>query len=216
MKQLNITRETIVTIVGSRKAPRDACDLLRRFAYQVARRRAVTRTGDAIGADDAAYTGVRQLILVEGIEGDEATRLARVYMAADISRHSYGGIQHTHMDNRSFYHCISGPRLPRWRSARLIAADIHPVWDKLDQMSKSLHARNIFQDLGDNLDSPSDLLVFWAEPESGQFVAGGTNTAVQCAIEHGIPRINLWHHSVMVEFEAWVVSLETNEVILQR
>jgi hypothetical protein len=205
--KIQITRDTNVTMVGSRKAPVAHCELLRRFAYQVARRGGVVRTGDAIKADEYSYRGVREFIADAGLGYSDASRLARMFMGQDVSDNGYGGIKYEHMKGH-FDHCRSGPRLEMWRKARLMAADIHPVRDKLDQWSKCQHARNIFQVLGAHMDKPSDLCVFFAEPQSGRFVAGGTNTAVQCAIEHMVPRINLWHLETMLEFEAWIIELE--------
>lgn len=209
--KIKIDNATIVTMVGSRKTPLMHCELLRRFAYQVARRGGVVWTGDALRADEYSYRGVREYIQDAEIEYSDAMRLARVFMATDVSENCYAGVPYEHMKGH-FDHCRAGPRILRWRHARLIAADIHPVWDKLDQWSKALHARNIFQVLGQDLDLPTDLAVFYAEPKSGPFVAGGTNTAIQCAREHGIPLINLWYPETMIDFEEWVQQLETETV----
>lgn len=73
-----------------------------------------------------------------------------------------------------------------------VAAKIHPAWDKLGQGAKKLHARNILQVLGQNLDKPSKFLVCWT---SNGKDTGGTRTAIVLAREYNVPVINLAIHS---------------------
>lgn len=69
-----------------------------------------------------------------------------------------------------------------------IAATVHPVWDDLKETYRLLHARNIHQVLGENLNTPSNFLVCWTE--DGKTV-GGTATAIRLARRHDIPIINI-------------------------
>lgn len=69
-----------------------------------------------------------------------------------------------------------------------IAKRIHPNWDAMGDFGKKLHARNIKQVLGNNLDTKSDFLICWTL--DGKKI-GGTRTAIVCAEENNIPVFNL-------------------------
>lgn len=71
--------------------------------------------------------------------------------------------------------------------AYAVASRIHPVWDRLSSGAKLLHARNVHQVLGPNLNEPSEFLVCWT---MGGGVTGGTATAIKVALEHGVPVYN--------------------------
>lgn len=71
-----------------------------------------------------------------------------------------------------------------------IASTIHPNWSKCTETSKKFHARNVCQVLGDDLDTPSSFVLYWAE-ERGGIVQGGTATAVNLARKLGIPAISV-------------------------
>ena len=80
--------------------------------------------------------------------------------------------------------------------ARKMAATIHPNWEGLSDGAKALHARNCHQVLGDDLATPSDLLICWTpdgcESEATRTKStGGTATAIVLADRHGIPIFNL-------------------------
>lgn len=77
-----------------------------------------------------------------------------------------------------------------------IAAKYHPVWSRLSSYVRDLHARNVFQILGYNLDEPSKFLLCWTpdgcvshKERSRQ--TGGTGTAISIASEYGVPVFNL-------------------------
>ena len=80
--------------------------------------------------------------------------------------------------------------------AMSIAAQFHPVWDKLPDYVKHLHGRNAFQVLGLYLQAPSTFLVCWT-PDGATTHAersistGGTGTAISIADHYHIPIFNL-------------------------
>jgi hypothetical protein len=80
------------------------------------------------------------------------------------------------------------PLFTQSQEARDIAEKIHPKWTNLTEGMKKLHARNIHQVLGKDLNSPSLFLVCWTE--NGEEI-GGTRTAIICAKENNIPVFNL-------------------------
>lgn len=68
------------------------------------------------------------------------------------------------------------------------ASRIHPAWDRCSQAAKKLHARNVHQVLGCNLNDPSEFVVCWTK--DGEAV-GGTATAIKLALHIGISVFNL-------------------------
>ena len=72
--------------------------------------------------------------------------------------------------------------------AKYMARWIHPLGKKLDGPALLLHARNCYQVLGKNLDTPSEFLICWTP--NGETV-GGTATAIKLATFYGVEVINL-------------------------
>lgn len=69
-----------------------------------------------------------------------------------------------------------------------MAATIHPVWHKLSDGAKRLHARNCHQVLGPNLMTPSSFVICWTD---GGETIGGTATAIKLALNNNVPVLNL-------------------------
>ena len=74
-----------------------------------------------------------------------------------------------------------------------IAATIHPAWDRLTSGARKLHARNVQQVLGVDLQTPVAFVVCWTP---GGRAEGGTATAIKLAERHRILIHNLAHESV--------------------
>lgn len=72
-----------------------------------------------------------------------------------------------------------------------IAASVHPIWKRLNKQAKEFHTRNVFQVLGADLTTPSDLCIFYARIDSDGEVEGGTRTAVELCKQNGIATYNL-------------------------
>ena len=68
-----------------------------------------------------------------------------------------------------------------------MASTIHPAWDKCSQGAKKLHARNCYQVLGLDLNTPVDFVVCYT---SNGLIKGGTATAINLAKSKGIPVFN--------------------------
>lgn len=71
-----------------------------------------------------------------------------------------------------------------------IAESLIPWWHKMDDYAKKLHARNVQQILGKNLDKPVKFVLCWT-PEGKEI--GGTRTAIVLAHEHHIPVFNFFN-----------------------
>lgn len=74
-----------------------------------------------------------------------------------------------------------------------IAADHHPVWDKLQIEAKLLCARNIPVLLGSDLKTFSDLIIYWKLKSEHGLIdkKGGTNHTLRVARTYGIPSFNI-------------------------
>lgn len=69
-----------------------------------------------------------------------------------------------------------------------LAAKFHPAWTQLSRHAKRLIARNGYQVLGKNLETPSKFVVCWTP---GGKLTGGTAQAIRIAIYYKIPIFNL-------------------------
>lgn len=77
-----------------------------------------------------------------------------------------------------------------------IAKEIHPAWDRMDDYSRKLQARNTNQIFGAKLDTPVDFVLAWTQDGLEDYnmrsiKSGGTGQAIDMASRKGIPVINL-------------------------
>lgn len=77
-----------------------------------------------------------------------------------------------------------------------IAEGLIPWWQKMDDYAQKLHARNVQQILGKNLDSPVKFVLCWT-PDGKEI--GGTRTAIVLAHEHHIPVFNFFNEQKTLE-----------------
>lgn len=78
--------------------------------------------------------------------------------------------------------------------AKEIAAAHHPVWDTLTDSVKRMHARNVHQVLGQDLQTPSEFVVCYAPFATSDDMTqwrGGTAQALRIAVSIGVPAYNL-------------------------
>lgn len=97
-----------------------------------------------------------------------------------------------------------------WSKAVKIAGRFHPVWAQLPDYAKDLHARNVFQVLGKDLETPSLVVICWTpdgclDHSDRSIETGGTGTAISIASCAGIPILNLarpdhlWRASLIIK-----------------
>jgi hypothetical protein len=77
-----------------------------------------------------------------------------------------------------------------------IASQLHPAWDRCRDYVRRLHARNVFQVLGERLNAPSDFVICWTpdgaiDPSQMSIRTGGTGMAIRVAVKYHIPVLNL-------------------------
>lgn len=93
-----------------------------------------------------------------------------------------------------------------------IAEKIHPAWKACKPYAKILHARNVYQVLGRDLNTPSKFLICWTARGEAK---GGTRTAIKLAEQNEIPVLNLGaaKGSLMSAFEVFYMRVEYDVVV---
>lgn len=79
-----------------------------------------------------------------------------------------------------------------------IARTVAGHFDSQGDYTQRRYSRNTYQVLREDLNSPTDFVLFWAE-EVNLSVKGGTAIAVRVARKYGVPVFNLWKESVLNE-----------------
>lgn len=75
------------------------------------------------------------------------------------------------------------------KEARKIASEFHPAWDRLSNGAMCLMGRNVYQMLGQTLDSPVEFVLCWTTDGEA---SGGTGQALRIAEHYEIPVYNLF------------------------
>ena len=87
------------------------------------------------------------------------------------------------------------------RKALDLAESLHPAWHRCSPGARKLHARNTYQVLGTDLETPSEMLICWTS--NGKRV-GGTATAIKLAESHGVEVINLGNNEGLAKAKAYL------------
>jgi hypothetical protein len=153
--------------IGARKTPKVTLDEMKVIASNLSKNGYVLRSGAAVGADQA---------FEKGCKGPK-----EIYLPWFL----FNG----YIENDEIF---SAPRLENYSEARKIAAEFHPKWTTLSHTAKRYHTRNVYQILGKDLNTPSNLVVCWTEDGKA---SGGTGQALRIAKSYKIPIINLKIHS---------------------
>lgn len=69
-----------------------------------------------------------------------------------------------------------------------LAARYHLAWGACSAGARKMHARNVYQVLGDDLRTPSKFVVCWTKDGKG---GGGSGQAIRIARAHGVPVFDL-------------------------
>lgn len=193
-----------LTIVGSQETPQEPFKALRLFAEQAVREFTVqVRSGGAKGADTAAELGVVDCLSRHGqvAETDFNYKLLlrehlRVYLP-------YNGFRGHRAHALSPY--VDAKTLEHYEGAKARALEIHPnphaLLNAKNNFALLAHTRNMFQVLGDNLSTPSTLLICWAPVDKHGDAMGGTRTAWMTAKSEEIPAFNLSIHTYVEAFD---------------
>lgn len=159
--------------IGSRKTPGDILAVMAALAAALAARDWTLRSGGATGADQAFFAGA--------VGGGGETEMFLPW--EDFQQKALAA--------------IGAPtrRLARpTPDAFTMAAGFHPVWPRLPETVRALHARNCHQVLGAWLAAPAHRVICWTPDGSldgSSRAAGGTGQALRIAAAHAIPIVNL-------------------------
>lgn len=151
--------------IGSRETPPEVLETMEKLAAVLANRGWILRSGHADGADSAFEDGVLS-----------SSGEAEIFIPWEKFGKPYNS---TH---KVRYICNVTDE------AMKIAKNIHPAWVRCSEWVKKLHARNVQQVFGENLNEPVDFIICWT-PDGK--IQGGTATAINLAITNNIPVFNL-------------------------
>lgn len=162
----------IITGVGSRSTPDSVCKLFTEIGIEVQDRGWWLRSGHAVGADYAFELG--------------ATDHCIVYLpwATFNNDQPVLGIIRTQ---------------PLRSEVLKIIYKHEPYAKDLSDGVKLIKSRNVYQVLGEDLKSPSDMVICWTE--EGE-VIGGTGLAIKIAEANNIPIINLGNEKTSRNFNS--------------
>ena len=157
----------IITGIGSRQTPDYICDMFTEIGELIRINYHYCRSGGADGADYAFEKGARDRCIVylpwKGFNKQRGP-LGKEYPFDKKLREDVLKIIYRHQ----------------------------PYAENLNSPVKRIKSRNVYQVLGTDLQTPSDLVVCWT-PEAA--ITGGTGLAIQIAQENGIEVINFGQYT---------------------
>jgi len=169
--------------IGSRETPEHILELMVRLGKKLSTEGWILRSGGAEGADDAFWKGA--------MSHNSNTSNTEIYLPWN----NFNGHDIRNVGMRD------APMLSTWSNALLMAQRYHPAWDCLKQGGRKLQARNCYQVLGVNLDTPAKFIVCWTR--NGAMI-GGTAQALRMATDHGIPIYNLGNNEDLNKIVNWL------------
>jgi hypothetical protein len=153
--------------VGSRRTPPDVLALMTKVARTLRRQGWTLRSGHAPGADQAFEAGAG---------ADAEIYLPWPSFETGVSTHG-------------------AKVIPRPSDVAFeVAEQYHPFWLGLGKASRSLHARNMHQVLGEWLETPSAFVICWTPDGSldgSGCGSGGTGQALRAAAAEDVHVFNL-------------------------
>lgn len=165
-----MTNPLVYTGIGSRNTPEPILHIMVHIASTMAPGGWFLRTGFAAGADQAFALGVENALGADG--------------GGMINYLPWVGFNHAPDDDDRFTIALNS------QEAMQIAEHYHPAWHKCSQGAKKLHTRNVYQLLGDDLQSPSRLVIGYTNDGKD---SGGTGQTFRMARGLGIEVFNLYH-----------------------
>lgn len=159
--------------IGSRETPAEILAIFASLAAWLARRGYTLRSGHADGADSAFESGCA----------------------------SVGGPAEIYLPWRGFNGSNSELIWNSGDNSLAFARNYHPAFDRLSQGAQKLQARNTYQVLGYNLNSPARFIVCWTP---GGTASGGTGQAIRIARDRNIPVLDFGCYSTIADLRtAW-------------
>ena len=170
------------TGIGSRSTPISVVNAMSDISMELYFHGYILRSGGANGADTAFEAGVIEALNRLHVPPSETQHFLNIDTEIFLPWKGFNG-------NSSKLFQISDDALS-------LASTIHPVWNSLKEPVKRLHARNCYQVLGADLQTPSEFLICWTQDGAmSKYTVdsntGGTGTAIVLASNNNIPVFNL-------------------------
>jgi len=163
--------------IGSRETPQTIIKVMEQVGEFLAKRGWVLRSGGADGADSAFERGC-----------DAGQGKKEIYLPwKGFNKNA------SELFLKSF--SLRGTK----EKAFDLASQYHPVWDQLNYGAKCLMARNIYQVLGQDLNTPVSMVICF---NLGGFTHGGTSQALRVAKDKGIPIFRLSEEKELSDIKA--------------
>lgn len=159
--------------IGSRETPTNIQVLMTRIARRLEQLGYVLRSGGAVGADRAFARGCSKKIIFRPRGQEYELREDEIIVSGELLE-----------------------------QAHEIAGRYHPYWDFIkSRIKKELIARNTFQILGADLNTPAKFVICWTVDGHD---TGGTGNAIRTAWAYDIPVFNLYDDQALNEFSKYL------------
>lgn len=170
-----------IAFIGSRKTPATLCEALEEIAVEFLCHGCFGVSGGADGPDMSLTRAIQRMITDTGLPG---ATFGTIWLPDE----RFNGLRHGDLGGA----CRNAGRERTFvNKAAGLARDVHGGWHNLSKFARKLHARNVYQILGPEIDAPVDYVICAAETTRSGNVKGGTATAVKIATLYGIPIINI-------------------------
>ena len=157
--------------IGSRQTPPRILDLMTKIASFMEKQGYILQSGGAPGADNAFESGVAN------------PEMKMIY----LPWLKFNG-------NTSPLYKVS-------KAAITLASYFHPSWYKLTEAAKLLMARNGYQVLGKDLNTPVEMIICYTPHGK---IEGGTGQAMRIAKHFNIPIFNLYYKKDTDQVLSWI------------
>lgn len=190
------------TGIGSRETPPEIKEVMTAIGFKLAAEGWTLRSGGAYGADQAFEEGWWDWFLKQPA-GSLAEPRAEIFIP-------WNGFEDRYHGGAAGGHIVMKDKT-LLEEADDIASVIHPAWNArkpdgspvLSKGMKTLHSRNCFQVLGQDLMTPSKFVVCYGIPQ-GRSVKGGTRTACELALNNNIQVFNLYLDEDRERINKWL------------
>lgn len=185
------------TGIGARDIPENKSDELSSLAMCFYQKGLRLRSGRAEGSDYAFQRGAEHS---SKLRKERDTFNQEIYLPKPNFNTCFGRIG-----------AIDTWKLPNYEEAEKIMEDIHPAGRYLKGFARQAHTRNVYQVLGLDLNSPSDMLICYAlpDPKNPRTVKGGTATAYSLAKLYKIPCYNTYFEEDSVKLWEIIQNLKS-------
>lgn len=167
----------IFTIIGNRDAPvyeRDKYIPIVKFLLRAGH---TGRSGGAERMDDVLTQAVYELLAEGHTDINAEIYLPKKYFNGLVSGDFSGRV-------------MSTPEFSNRSEALDLASKFHAAWHYCDEWSRNMHARNMYEIKGKDLNTPTDFVLTYAKTNRNGVIMRGTATAAALATSLRIPIFN--------------------------